>query len=107
MTGIDEYVHDITWLVNSKETFLQLFCSMSRRVIYHFEGLVSLTYLHDFKKIEKKIKKIKNLITQHYKPGRVGTVNICTSRFKSTVEKGMFLLVANPSVSASCIFSRV
>lgn len=74
VTGLDEYVHDITWLVNSKETFLQLFYSMSRRVMYHFERSVSLTHLHDFKKIEKKIKKRKNLTTQHYEPGRVETV---------------------------------
>lgn len=57
-----------------KKPFFSFFYSMSSRVMHHFERSVSFTHTTLKKKIEKKIKKRKNLTSQHFKPGRVGTV---------------------------------
>jgi len=54
VADLDVYVHGITWLVYSKETFLQHFYGRSRRILYHIERSVSLTHVILKKKKKRK-----------------------------------------------------
>lgn len=45
VADLDIHVHDITWSVYVKGTFLRLFYGTGRRIIYHFERSVSLTHM--------------------------------------------------------------